>query len=285
VQHDPTNGNHDVSAKLDQSLAESGHLCSGRSRSLRSESDFLHEHVGGRCHQDPELVGPESGATRAVDLQPVMEFFDPVLDVSPITVGRIHPLRGASQVGDDIPGVVPGRSTFESDHLGLDDDTALVGPTLPRGVPAVSEEVRGFASLARSLPGLSHELRGTPLQDGVFSNRDDVVEPWLLIEEVQDLFEPPLVMGQVRRQHVRPMTEADRLRHAHPASDARSLGTQRAVEDCGVAYKDQSRRQVRPTLPLDLDSEAGDVYASDAGGAKHCGIKYKNMRAITSRAG
>jgi hypothetical protein len=186
VQDDAANGDDDMSSELYQSLAKSGHLCSGTGGSLRSESQFLHEHVGGRCHQDPELVGPELGAARAVDLQPVVELFDPVLDVSPVTVGRIHSLCGASQVGNDVPGVVSGRSTFELDHLGLDHDTALVGPMLPRSVPAVSEEMRGPARLAGPLPSFSHQLRRTPLQNGVFGDRDDVVKPLLLVEEVQD---------------------------------------------------------------------------------------------------
>lgn len=47
---------------------------------------LLHQHEGRCRHQTAQLIRPEACAARSVDLEAVMEFLDPVFDVSPLAV-------------------------------------------------------------------------------------------------------------------------------------------------------------------------------------------------------
>src|SRR5271156_7071734 len=68
-------------AELQQALSQGPHL---RSRALGPggpQAQFLQQHVGGRRQQHAELIGPEIGATGAVDLESLVQLLDPVFDV------------------------------------------------------------------------------------------------------------------------------------------------------------------------------------------------------------
>ncbi len=54
-------------------------------RAARSRSS-CHEDVRSRGEEHPELIGPEATAARPSDLEPVVEFRDPIFDVAACTV-------------------------------------------------------------------------------------------------------------------------------------------------------------------------------------------------------
>ena len=43
---------------------------------------FLEENVSRGCHEYPQLVSEETGTTGAIDLKAVLEFLDPVLNIT-----------------------------------------------------------------------------------------------------------------------------------------------------------------------------------------------------------
>ena len=71
-----------MNAQLQEPVAQPGHLGSGTGGACGAQPELLHEHVGGGRQQDPQLVRGEPAAAGAVDLQPVEQFLDPVLDVT-----------------------------------------------------------------------------------------------------------------------------------------------------------------------------------------------------------
>ncbi len=123
------------------------------------------------------------------------------------------------------------------------------GPPVQGGDEAVGE------GLELDREAVEGEIGGAELAG---LNRRGVV-----IEEVEQLIETALVVGEIGWEHHRPVAEADGLGHAHPATDAQHLGAQGAIEDFGLADEDQAYGDVFPTLSLDLDSESGDVHTSD----------------------
>ena len=76
----------DVDPQLQQPVPQPRHLAAGARGTRRPQSQFLHEHVGGGSQEDAQLVRPEQTAARAVDLQPIEQFLDPILDVPASTV-------------------------------------------------------------------------------------------------------------------------------------------------------------------------------------------------------
>jgi len=73
------------------------------------QPQLLHQHVSGRRHQHAQLVGIETRATGAVDLQTYFKFLDAVFDITARAVDLlIDELRRGLQVGDNNEGVVPG---------------------------------------------------------------------------------------------------------------------------------------------------------------------------------
>ena len=76
----------DVDPQLQQPVAQPRHLAAGTRSTRRPQSQFLHEHVGRGGQEDAQLVRREQTAARAVDLQPIEQFLDPILDVPASTV-------------------------------------------------------------------------------------------------------------------------------------------------------------------------------------------------------
>ena len=102
-----------MDAELEQPLAQRGHLRAGAGGARGPQPEFLHEDVRGGGEEHAQLIGPEATAARAPDLEPVVEFLDPIFDVA---AGTVDPLvdepRRLPQIRDDEARVVaraPGR--------------------------------------------------------------------------------------------------------------------------------------------------------------------------------
>ena len=91
-------------------------------RAARNRSS-LHEHVGRGGQEDAQLVRREQTAARAVDLQPIEQFLDPILDVPASTVDLlIDEARRLPQIRHHEPRVVPRLAVSEANDFGLDHD-------------------------------------------------------------------------------------------------------------------------------------------------------------------
>ena len=89
MQDDAADRADDLDAELEQPVPQPRHLGSGARGVRGAQPQFLHQHVGRRSQQHAELVGPEPAATRAVDLQAIAQFLDPVLDVAAAAVDLV----------------------------------------------------------------------------------------------------------------------------------------------------------------------------------------------------
>ena len=81
MQDEAAAGADDMDAQLEQPGPQPAHLGAGARRAGGPQPQFLHEHVGDRRQQHPQLIRPEAAAARAVDLQAIEQLLDPVLDV------------------------------------------------------------------------------------------------------------------------------------------------------------------------------------------------------------
>ena len=154
----------DVDPQLQQPVPQPRHLAAGTRSTRRPQSQFLHEHVGRGGQEDAQLVRREQTAARAVDLQPIEQFLDPILDVPASTVDLlIDEARRLPQIRHHEPRVVPRLAVSEANDFGLDHDPALVVPRAG-GVAGVGIDVRGLATdLALRASHLHGGLR-MPLQ-------------------------------------------------------------------------------------------------------------------------
>ena len=79
-----------------------GHLGASTGGPRRAQPEFLHQHIGRGGEEDAQLIRPEATAAGPTDLEPVVQLFDPILDV---TAGTVDPLvnepRRLPQIGDD----------------------------------------------------------------------------------------------------------------------------------------------------------------------------------------
>ena len=82
MEDDAADRDDDVDAELEQALAQRGHLRAGTRGARGPQPEFLHEDVRGGREEHAQLIGPEATATRAPDLEPVVEFLDPIFDVA-----------------------------------------------------------------------------------------------------------------------------------------------------------------------------------------------------------
>src|ERR1700680_3683991 len=99
-------------------------------------------------------MGPEATATRAPDLEPLVEFLDPIFDVAARTVDLlVDESRRLPQIRDHHAHVVAGLPAREADDFRFDHDAALVVPR-PGGVAALGVDVlRLAARLTRARDG------------------------------------------------------------------------------------------------------------------------------------
>src|SRR5258708_15967283 len=113
---------------MQQAFAQHANLSTGTSSSGSPQAQLLHQYIGGSGEQNAELVGPEAGATGAVDFE-VVQFLDAVFYVTALAVDMfVNPLRTLFHVGDDKPGIVFGILIGSADDLGFDEDAAQIGP-------------------------------------------------------------------------------------------------------------------------------------------------------------
>ena len=146
MQHDATDGLFHPDSELDQSLAKRGDLRACAGGSCRMSSQRLHEHEGGRGHENSKLVGQETCAARPIDLEAVVKLLDPVFDVAPLAVDvLVEGLRRVGEVGDDESRVVFRQASFQSDDLRFEDNAPAPVPAL-RGVTARAVEVLGLSA-------------------------------------------------------------------------------------------------------------------------------------------
>ena len=131
MNHHPAHRNHHLSAQFQQPFAQGPHLRPRASGPRRPQPQFLHQNVGSRRQQYPELVGQELRAARAVDLQALVQFLEAVLDFAPLAIDLfVNPARALLQAGDQEAGVVFGLLALGSNYLGLENYAPLRQPTL-----------------------------------------------------------------------------------------------------------------------------------------------------------
>jgi hypothetical protein len=82
MQHDAPHRGLDPGAELHQMFAQGADLGRAEGGARGAQAQLLVEHVGRGGQQSAQLVGEEAGAAGAVDLQAVVQFLDPILDVS-----------------------------------------------------------------------------------------------------------------------------------------------------------------------------------------------------------
>ena len=77
--------------------------------------------------KDTELIGPETRATGAANFQSIVQFFDPVFDIAPLTIHFfIEPLRTLLHVGHHEARVILGFALPMPHHCGFIDDALYV---------------------------------------------------------------------------------------------------------------------------------------------------------------
>src|ERR1700687_2117634 len=82
MEDDAARRDDDVRAQLEQPLAQPRHL-GARIRGARCpQPEFLHEDVRSGGEEHAQLIRPEATATGATNLEPVVQFLDPVFDVA-----------------------------------------------------------------------------------------------------------------------------------------------------------------------------------------------------------
>ena len=115
MENEAADGDDDLSAELEEAIAESGHLHPHRGRPGRSKSQLLHRDIGGCRQENAELVGPEARATGAVDGKIEEELLDAILGISPRAVTVFMDVaRALPEVCDEEARVVlgsPGRGS------------------------------------------------------------------------------------------------------------------------------------------------------------------------------
>ena len=90
MQHDAPHRRLDPGAEFHEVFAQGADLSGSEGGARGPQTQFLVEHVGGGAQKGAQLIGEEAAAAGAVDLQAMVQLFDPVLDV---TRGRSRSLR------------------------------------------------------------------------------------------------------------------------------------------------------------------------------------------------
>ena len=144
VQHDAAHRGFDPGAEFHQLFAQGADLSRSEGSSGGPQAQLLVERVGGGAQQCAQLIGEEAAATGAVDFQPMVQLFDPVLDVTSGAVDRfIQMPRRVFKVGDHEARVVFGLASGMTDNLGLDDHATALLPGAG-GIAGLTVEMRGL---------------------------------------------------------------------------------------------------------------------------------------------
>lgn len=83
MEHEATDGADSGGAELEQGFPERADLRASEGRPVGPQPQFLHHDIGRRRQEHTEVIGPEARAARAIDLEPVVEFLDAILNVPP----------------------------------------------------------------------------------------------------------------------------------------------------------------------------------------------------------
>src|SRR6202166_4953194 len=109
------------------------------------------------------MIGPEAGATGAVDLE-LVQLFDAVLDVTALAIDMfVHPLWTLFHVGDDETRIVFRVFVGGADNLGFDDGAAQTWP-LPGLVADFPVNMFGLSAAPRELARSPHSAFDHALQ-------------------------------------------------------------------------------------------------------------------------
>jgi hypothetical protein len=82
VEDDASHRDDDVDAQCEQPFAQSRHLGARTGGTRGAQPEFLHQDIRGGREEHAELIGPKAPAARAAEVEPVVEFLDPVFDVA-----------------------------------------------------------------------------------------------------------------------------------------------------------------------------------------------------------
>ena len=81
VEDDAAHRGDDVGPQFEQPVPQPGHLGASTGGPRRAQPEFLHQHIGRGGEEDAQLIRPEATAAGPTDLEPVVQLFDPILDV------------------------------------------------------------------------------------------------------------------------------------------------------------------------------------------------------------
>src|ERR1039458_2955864 len=126
---------------LSQPLTQCAHLSARTLTTSGTQAQLLHQHIGGGGEQHAQLVGEEVRTAGAVDLQPMVQFFDAVLDLTPSAVDTLVQMPwGSGEVGHDKACVVLRLPAFQPHDLCFDEDAALASLPTARGIARLAKQ-------------------------------------------------------------------------------------------------------------------------------------------------
>src|SRR5260370_35474583 len=184
MDDDASYRDQDPSAQLQQSFAQHVNLSAGASGTGSPQAQLLHQDVRRGGGQNAKLVGPEAGATGAVDLE-VVQLLYTILYVTALAVDPfVNPLRTLFHVGDDKAGIVFGVLIGSADDLGFDDDAAHTRP-LPGLVADFPVDMFGPSAAPRELARSPHSAFDHALHHCILSHRDYIFQFRLGVQKLQ----------------------------------------------------------------------------------------------------
>src|SRR3569833_2669418 len=176
MQHDAAHRTLDPDTEPEQAIAQRAHLGACALTSSGAQAQLQHQHISGGGQQHAQLVGHESRATRAVDLQSVVQLFNPVLHLTASTVDLLIQLAWpAGEVGDDKTRIILRRSAPVADDLRLDDHAAFFLLPATRCVSSFSVHMSGTTKPKRKPPRPNHQSGRPTRKTHVFSHRYGIV--------------------------------------------------------------------------------------------------------------
>ena len=108
VQHDAPHRGFNPGTELHEVFAQGTDLGGSEGGARGPQSQLLVEHVGGGSQKTAQLIGEEARATGTVDLQAVVQFLDPIFDVSAGAVEHFVQIpRRVFEVRDHMPAPNP----------------------------------------------------------------------------------------------------------------------------------------------------------------------------------
>src|SRR6266480_8025687 len=126
-------------------------------RARQAQPQFLQEYVGRGGHQYTELIGPEFGATGAPNLHAVVQFFNSILDVTPLTIDLlVEPLGTLLHVGNHEARIIFRVAVGMASDFSLIDDATLILPGLLGFIAELPVNMLGLPAFLREAAGRAH---------------------------------------------------------------------------------------------------------------------------------